>query len=123
MSVQLHPGMPTQFHAGNYSFTMDGVWLIYKLYADDKLTLWEIKETTFIEAQIQEIAVAIVHAQMDIQKIPYYQRASFSYDPSLIDLAEYRIDNPSQSLSSVVFLIRRLTLYMHSLIFNFYSKS
>ena len=82
-----------------YSFTMDEARLIYKLYSD-KLTPWEIKETTLSEAQIQEIAVAIVHARMNIQKILHYQRASFTYDPSSIDLAEYRVGNPSQKLAS-----------------------
>ena len=96
MSVQLRPGTSTLLHAGTYSFTMDELRLIYKLYADDKLTLWKIKETYFNEAQIEQIAVAIKHASMDIQQIPYDQRPSFSYDPSITDLAEYRVGNPSQ---------------------------
>ena len=47
--------------------------MIYSSYADDKLSLWEIKEGKFLEAQIQEIACAISHAFMDIQQIPYDQ--------------------------------------------------
>ena len=47
--------------------------MIYSSYADDKLSLWEIKEGKFHEAQIQEIACAISHAFMDIQQIPYDQ--------------------------------------------------
>ena len=50
---------------------MEEVKLIYSSYADDKLSLWEIKEGKFHEAQIQEIACAISHAFMDIQQIPY----------------------------------------------------
>ena len=96
MSIQLRPGTSSLLLAGTYSFTMDEVRLIYRLYADDKLSLWKIKETYFDEAQIEQIAVAIKHASMDIQQIPYDQRPSFSYDPSAIDLAEYRVGNPSQ---------------------------
>ena len=75
---------------------MEEVKLIYSLYADDKLSLWEIKEINFNEAQIKELAVAITHAQMDIQQIPYDQRPRFSYDPRTIVLSEYRIGNSSQ---------------------------
>ena len=52
---------------------MEEVKLIYSSYADDKLSLWEIKEGKFHEAQIQVIACAISHAFMDIQQIPYDQ--------------------------------------------------
>ena len=96
MSVQLRPGKSTLLVAGAYSFMMEEVNLIYILYADDKLSLWEIKEAKFNEAQIQEIACAISHAFMDIQQIPYDQRPRFSYDLSTIDLSEYRVGHPSQ---------------------------
>ena len=75
---------------------MEEVKLIYSLYADDNLSLWEIKETKFNQAQIEELAVAITHAQMDIQQIPYDQRPRHSYDQSLIDLTEFRVGNFSQ---------------------------
>ena len=96
MSVKLRPGNSTLLVTGASRFTMEEVRLIYSLYADDKLSLCEIKETKFHEAQIEEIAVAISHAFMDIQQIPYDQRPSFSYDLSAIDLANYRVGNPSQ---------------------------
>ena len=96
MSVQLRPGKSTLLIVGSYNFTMEEVKLIYRLYADDKLSLWEIKETKFNEAQIEELAVAITHAQMDKQQIPYDQRPRFSYDPSSIDLSEYRVGHPRQ---------------------------
>ena len=91
MAVQLRPGNSALLRARTYSFTFEEVRLIYKLYTDNKFTLWEIKETYFNEAQIQEIAVAIIHARMDIQKLPYDQRATFTYDPSLIELADFRV--------------------------------
>ena len=68
MSVKLHPGKSTLLVAG--AFMVEEVKLIYSLYADDKLSHWEIKEAKFHKAQIQEIACAISHAFMDIQQIP-----------------------------------------------------
>ena len=93
ISVKLRPGKSTLLVAGAYSFTMEEVKLIYSLYPDNKLSLCEIKESNFHEAQIEEIAVAISHAFMDIQKIPYDKRPRLSYDPSIIDLSEYRVGN------------------------------
>ena len=87
MAVQLRPGNSTQLSVGSYNFTMEEVKLIYSLYVDDTLSLWEIKESNFNEAQIEELAVAITHAQMDIQQIPYDQRPRHSHDPNSIDLA------------------------------------
>ena len=75
---------------------MEEVKLIYSLYVDDKLSLWEIKKTKFNKAQIEELAVAITYAQMDIQQMPYNQRPRFSYDHSTINLSEYRVGHPSQ---------------------------
>ena len=89
MAVQLWPGNSTQFVVG-YKFTMEEVKLIYSLYADVNLSLWEIMENKFNKAQIEELAVAITHAQMDIQQIPYDQRPRHSYDPSSIDLTEFK---------------------------------
>ena len=96
MSLQLRPGKSTILVVGASISPMEEVKLIYSSYADDKLSLWEIKEGKFHEAQIQEIACAISHAFMDIQQIPYDQRPRFSYDPSTIDLSEYRVGHPSQ---------------------------
>ena len=96
MAVQLRPGNSTQLAVGSYNFTMEEVKLIYSLYVDDTLSLWEIKESNFNEAQIEELACAIWHAQMDIQQIPYDQRPRHSNDPSLIDLTEFRVGNPRQ---------------------------
>ena len=75
---------------------MEEVKLIYSLYADDNLSLWEIKETKFNQAQIEELSVAITHAQMDIQQISYDQRPRHSYDPRSNDLSEFKVVNSSQ---------------------------
>ena len=78
---------------------MEELRLIYSLYVDDTFSLWEIKESeesNFDEAQIEELACAITHAQMDIQQIPYDQRPRSSYDPSTIDLSEFRVGNSIQ---------------------------
>ena len=75
---------------------MEEVQLIYRLYADDHWTLSQIKQLRFNEAQIQEIACAITHAQLDIQQIPYDQRPRFSFEPSLMDLSEFKVGNSSQ---------------------------
>ena len=96
MAVQLRPGNSNLLRTGSYKFTMEEVQLIYKLYTTDKCTLWTIKETNFDKAQIEEIAVAITHGKMDIEYIPYNQRATSTYDPSSIILSDFRVGHPSQ---------------------------
>ena len=95
MSVQLQAGNSTLLVRAS-NFTMEEVKLIFSLYVDDKLSLWEIKERKFNDYQIEELACAITHAQLDIQQVPYDQRPRFSYDPSSIELSEFRVGNPSQ---------------------------
>ena len=90
MAVQLRPGNSTQLDVG-YNFTMEEVQQIYRLYNDDKWTLSRLKQEIFRDAQIKEIACAICHAKMDIQELPFDQRPSNSYDPSSIDLTEFRV--------------------------------
>ena len=96
MSVQLRGCNSTLIVVGASNFTMEQVRLIYSLYADDKLSLWEIKERNFNDYQIEELACAITHGQLDIQQVPYHERPRFSYDPSSIELSEFRVGNPSQ---------------------------
>ena len=96
MAVQLRPGHSSLLMAGTYSFTFEEVCLIYKLYTENKLTIWELKELGFKEAHIREIAVAIVHGKMDMEHLPYDQRPTFIYDPDSIQLQEFRVDKPSQ---------------------------
>ena len=91
---QLRPGNSTQLTLGSYNFTMEEIKEIYSLYADDSLTLYQIKETKFHDAQIKELACAVTHAQMDIQQVPYDQRPRFSFDPSGIDLTQFTVGNP-----------------------------
>ena len=55
---------------------MEEVQLIYKLYTTDKCTLWAIKETNVDDARIEDKAVAVTHGKMDIEQIPYNQRAT-----------------------------------------------
>ena len=96
MSVKLRPGNSTLLTLGSYTFTMEELKIIYELYVDESFTLWEIKESeesNFDEASIEELAQAITHAQMDIQKIPYDQRPRHTYDPDFIDLTEFRVGN------------------------------
>ena len=70
MNVQLRPRNPSLLMVGAYSFTFADVRLIYKLYTENKLTIWELKELGFKEAHIREIAVAIVHGKMDMEHLP-----------------------------------------------------
>ena len=90
MAVQLRPGNSTQLDVG-YIFTMDEVKQIHRLYNKDKLTLLRLKQEIFNDAHINEIACAISHAKMDIQGLPFDQRPRFSYDPSSIDLTDFRV--------------------------------
>ena len=90
MAVQLRPGNSTQLDVG-YIFTMDEVKKIHRLYSEDKWTLTRIQQEIFNDAHITEIACAISHAKMDIQGLPFDQRPRFSYDPSSIDLTDFRV--------------------------------
>ena len=94
MAGQLRPGNSTQLALGSYNFTMKEVKEIYSLYVDDSLSLYEIKEAKFVDAQIAELACVITHAQMDIQQVPYDQRPRLSFDPSAVDLTEFTVGNP-----------------------------
>ena len=75
---------------------MEDVELIYNLYEIDQWTLWAIKETKFEIATREQIAVAVKHGKMDLEKIPYFQRPTHSYDPSEILLSEFIIGHPTQ---------------------------
>ena len=90
MAAQLRPGNSTQLNVG-YSFTMDEVYKIYMLYSTFKWSLTKIRQEMFNEAHITEIACAITHAKLDIQGLPFDQRPRFSYDPSAIDLTDFRV--------------------------------
>ena len=48
---------------------MEDVEVIYNLYTIDQWTLWEIKESKFENATIRQIAVAIEHGRMDLEKL------------------------------------------------------
>ena len=75
---------------------MEDVELIYNLYSIDQWTLHEIKESKFENATIRQIAVAVEHGKMDIEKIPYTQRPRHCYDPDDVLLSEFNVGQPSQ---------------------------
>ena len=75
---------------------MEDVEVIYKLYTIDKWTLWTIKEWKFENATIRQLAVAVEHGRMDIEKIPYFQRPTLSYDPDNIVIDEFNVGHPTQ---------------------------
>ena len=90
MAVQLRPGNSTQLDVG-YIFEMDEVHKIYVLYSTFKWTLTRIQQEMFTDAHITEIACAITHAKLDIQGLPFDQRPRFLYDPSSMDLIEFKV--------------------------------
>ena len=96
MADQLCPKKNNLFPTGNFNFTMEEVQIIYAMYAGDKLSLWQVQEAALPTSTIHEIAVAVSHVIMDIQKVPYYQRPSYSCDPNFINLAEFRVGHPSR---------------------------
>ena len=96
MSVKLRPGKLTLLKLGSYYFTRKELKIIYELYVDEGMSLWEIKEcevSHFNEASIEEIAQAICHAQWDIIKLPYTQRPTHTFHPDSIDLDEFNVGN------------------------------
>ena len=96
MAYRLRPDRSNMLRVGSYKFHMEDVELIYNLYTIDQWTLWAIKESKFENATIQQIAVAVQHGKMDIEKIPYFQRPTFSYDPDLIVLSQFNVGHPTQ---------------------------
>ena len=96
MASPLRPGKSNMLKAGSYNFHMEDVEMIYNLYSYHNWTLWIIKERRFEKASIEQIAVAVSHGRMDKEKIPYYQRARFTYDPDDIDLSEFNVGHPTQ---------------------------
>ena len=74
MAYRLRPDRSNMLKVGSYKFHMEDVDVIYNLYTIDQWTLWAIKESKFENATIQQIAVAVEHGRMDIEKIPYFQR-------------------------------------------------
>ena len=65
MAVQLRPGKSNLLKVSGYTFTMEDVKEIYTLYSINNLTLWEIKERRFREADIKQLAVAVHHGLAD----------------------------------------------------------
>ena len=95
MAVQLRPGKSNLLKVSGYNFTMEDVEEIYTLYSINNLTLWEIKERRFREADIKQLAVAVHHGLADQENIPYSQRPGFTYDPEEIDLTDFKVGIPS----------------------------
>ena len=61
--LPLHPNNSAQLRDKTHSFIFEKVKLIYKLYIDDNFALTEVKESSFIETQLPEIAVFINHGE------------------------------------------------------------
>ena len=95
MSYQLRPNFSTVLRAGSYRFQMEDVELIYNLYENAEWTLYQIKERKFENATVRQIAVAVDHGRMDQEKVPYFQRPTFCYDPDVILLSEFRVGHPA----------------------------
>ena len=74
MAYQLRPDRSNMLRVGSYKFHMEDVEVIYNLYMIDQWTFWAIKETKFEIATREQIAVAVKHGEMDLEKIPYFQR-------------------------------------------------
>ena len=96
MAIQLRPDRSNMLTVGSFKFHMEDVEVIYNLYTIDQWTLWAIKESKFENATIQQIAVAVEHGRMDLEKIPYFQRPTHSYDPDEILLSEFNVGHPTQ---------------------------
>ena len=95
MSYELRPHFSTILRAGSYHFQMEDVELIYKLYVHAQWTLYKIKKRLFENATVRQIAVAVDHGRMDQEKVPYFQRPTFCYDPDVILLSEFRVGHPA----------------------------
>ena len=97
MAIQLRPPQwSNMLRVGSYRFHMEDVELIHNLYSIDQWTLHEIQESKFENATIRQIAIAVEHGKMDIEKIPYTQRPRHCYDPDDVLLSEFNVGQPSQ---------------------------
>ena len=77
--------------AGSYRFTREDVGLITKLYDRESWSLWNIKDMYFIDATLQQLAVAIVQGRFDANNVQFRDRPRFTFIPSNIDLDEFNV--------------------------------
>ena len=72
--------------AGSYRFTRQDVALITQLYDRESWSLWNIKDMYFVDATLQQLAVAIVQGRFDGDNVLFSNRPRFTFLPSHIDL-------------------------------------
>ena len=77
--------------AGTYRFTRENVGLITQLHDRDSWSLWDIKDIHFIDATLQQLAVAIVQGRFDANNVQFKDRPRFTFIPSNIDLDEFNV--------------------------------
>ena len=77
--------------AGSYRFTREDVGLITQLYDRESWSLWNIKDMYFIDATLQQLAVAIVQGRFDANNVQFKDRPRLTFMPSLIDLDEFNV--------------------------------
>ena len=77
--------------AGTYRFTRENVGLITQLHDRDSWSLWDIKDIHFIDATLQQLAVAIVQGRFDANNVQFINRPRFTFLPSHIDLDEFNV--------------------------------
>ena len=77
--------------AGSYRFTREDVGLITQLYDRESWSLWNIKDMYFVDATLQQLAVAIVQGRFDGDNVLFSNRPRFTFLPSHIDLDNFNV--------------------------------
>ena len=81
--------------AGSYRFTRQDVGLITQLYDRESWSLWNIKDMYFVDATLQQLAVAIVQGRFDADNVQFRNRPRYTFLPSHIDLDDFNVgDHP-----------------------------
>ena len=77
---------------GAYKFTREDARSIHRLYNDEYLTLWEIKERYYPLAGLNEIAMSIQHGLMDLPRdqVPNFMFNSNNINIYAFDIGQYR---------------------------------
>ena len=87
---------------GAYKFTREDARSIHRLYNDEYLTLWEIKERYYPLASLNEIAMSIQHGLMDL---PRDQVSNFMFNSNNINIYAFDIGQHRRQPSGMNYVL------------------
>ena len=88
---------------GAYNFTREDARKIRRFYRDGGLTLWQIQEQYYPQADLNEIGMAIQHGLMDA---PRALLADFMFNSDNINICTFNMGQPRPQPSGMNYLLR-----------------